>query len=86
MTLQSSISAKAITSSQTAKSTASTQSTNLNKLLQSISLTKKKKADAATSDLSMTTTSNKFSKQSSMSFSQVIVNSSLFTVLHNENL
>ncbi|CAG8827733.1 17545_t:CDS:2, partial [Cetraspora pellucida] len=59
MPLQSSISTKAITSSQIAQSTASTQSTNLNNLLQSIFLTKKRKADAATSNLLMTITSNK---------------------------
>ncbi|CAG8830210.1 13477_t:CDS:2, partial [Cetraspora pellucida] len=68
MPLQLPILAKAITSSQTVQLTASTQLTNLNNSLQSISLTKKRKADAATSDLPMTTTSNKFSKQSSISF------------------
>ncbi|CAG8776594.1 17217_t:CDS:1, partial [Cetraspora pellucida] len=66
MPLQLPISEKAITSSQTAQSTASTQLTNLNNSLQFISLTKKRKADATTSDLSTTTTSNKFSKQSSI--------------------
>ncbi|CAG8725093.1 22391_t:CDS:2, partial [Racocetra persica] len=73
-------------SSQIAQSITSTQSTNLNNLLQSISLTKKKKADTTTSDLFMTSTSNKFSKQSPMSFPQVIVDSSPSTVQHDENL
>ncbi|CAG8744018.1 23956_t:CDS:2, partial [Cetraspora pellucida] len=41
--------------------------------------------DATTSNLPMTTTSNKFSKQSSMSFPQVIVDSSSSTVLYDEN-
>ncbi|CAG8840740.1 23833_t:CDS:1, partial [Racocetra persica] len=54
--------------SQTAQSTISIQLTNLNNSLQSISLTKKRKANTATSDFPTTSTSNKFSKQSSMSF------------------
>ncbi|CAG8759607.1 4209_t:CDS:1, partial [Racocetra persica] len=55
-------------SSQTVQSTTSIQSTNLNNSLQSISLTKKRKADTATFDLFTTSTSNKFSKQSPISF------------------